>query len=228
MTNLWFIQNVDLFDIFCAHDVEVYKNAHAHEFKNFKKNEIIYFEGDAANDIYLIASGKVRIGYYRENGEEVLKAILTKGEIFGELALLGETKRNEFAQAVGHNTSLCPLNLKVMNELLDHDKTLAVNIYKWIGLRIKRIERRLDLLIFKDVKTRLKEFLYELGREYGRKVGTDIVVKHSFTQKDIGNLIGASRQTVNQLLAELELDRIITVKGKLIILKEAAGELAAG
>ena len=62
---------------------------------------------DAANKIYLIEKGKVKIGYYAEDGKEIVKTILSKGELFGEKAILGEVTRNEFAQSVDNKTSIC-------------------------------------------------------------------------------------------------------------------------
>ena len=98
MSSIWFFEDVNLFKVLCPHKFKAYKNSHS--FNAYKKKDYIYFEEDAANKIYLIEKGKVKIGYYNEDGEEVVKAILTKGELFGEKAILGELKRDEFAQSL--------------------------------------------------------------------------------------------------------------------------------
>lgn len=107
MNSIWFFDDVNLFTILCPHRFKKYKDSH--EFNFYKKNDYIYFEEDNADKVYLINYGKVKIGYITEDGEEVIMAILSKGEIFGEKAILGEEKRNEFAQALDKETSICPI-----------------------------------------------------------------------------------------------------------------------
>ena len=79
----------------------------------------------------MIEKGKIKLGYYTEEGDEVVKAILTKGELFGEKAILGEEKRNEFAQSVDNSTSICPIGISAMHDLMRENKTFSLKIYKF-------------------------------------------------------------------------------------------------
>jgi CRP-like cAMP-binding protein len=220
MKSLWFFEDVNLFTILCPHQFKDYKNSH--EFYNFKKNDFIYFEDDSADKIYLINFGKVKIGYITEDGEEIITAILSKGEIFGEKAILGEIKRNEFAQSIDNETSICTITTSDMIELLRENKDFSLKIYKFIGYRFKKLERRLQMLLFKDTKTRLKEFLKELSDEFGyvNVISKDIIIKHPYTQKEIATLIGTSRPTLNVLLNELKDENYLDFERKEIILKK--------
>lgn len=214
MNSLWFFEDTNLFDIFCPHKFEAYKSDHT--FNAYKKQDYIYFEEDNANKIYLIENGKVKIGYYNENGEEVVKAILTKGQLFGEKAILGEEKRNEFAQSIDSTTSICPVSVETMHDLMLANQNFSFKIYKFIGFRYRKLERRLQLLLFKDTKTRLLEFLRELCEDYGydcEKTGNH-VIKHPYTQKDIASLIGTSRPTLNILLNELKEEKVLDFNRK--------------
>lgn len=216
--SLWFFENVNLFKILCPHTYKEYKTAH--EFSEFKKNEYVYFEDDSADKIYLINSGKIKIGYVTEGGEEIVSAILTRGEIFGEKAMLGEERRNEFAQAMETGTSVCPITTDMMIELLRQHKEFSLSIYKFIGFRFKKMERRLQLLLFKDTKTRLREYIKEMAEDYGYKnqISGDTVIKHPYTQKEIASLIGTSRPTLNILLNELKEEGFLNFDRKEIIL----------
>lgn len=216
MKTLWFFEDVNLFHVLCPHKFKTYKQTH--DFDGYKKKDYIYFEEDAANKIYLIDKGKVKIGYYTEDGEEVVKAILSKGELFGEKAIFGEEKRDEFAQAVDNNTSICPVSVDTMHDLMRNNQTFSLKIYKFIGFRLKKLERRLQLLLFKDTKTRVVEFLKELCDEYGYecpKTG-DHVIAHPYTQKDIATLLGTSRPTLNIILNELKDEKVIDFDRKRI------------
>lgn len=216
MKSLWYFDDVNLFKVLCPHKFKTYKKSH--DFDAYKKKDYIYFEDDSANKVYLIEKGKVKIGYYSEDGNEVVKAILTRGEIFGETAILGELKRQEFAQSIDNNTSICPVGVTTMHDLMRKNQTFTLKIYKVIGFRLKKLERRLQLLLFKDAKTRLLEFLDELCSDYGydcEKTG-DKVIQHPYTQKDIASLIGTSRPTLNILLNELKDEKVIEFTRKQI------------
>lgn len=214
MNNLWFFDNVNLFNLLCPHKFKNYKACH--DFDVYKKNDYVYFEQDAANKIYLIEKGKVKIGYYTEDGSEVVKAILSKGELFGEKAILGEEIRNEFAQSVDNFTSICPISITTMHDLMRDNRTFSLKIYKFLGLRFKKLERRLQLILFKDTRTRFLEFMKELCEDYGYdcdKSG-DKVIQHPYTQKDIASLIGTSRSNLNVLMNELKEENIINFNRK--------------
>lgn len=196
MKSLWFFEDVNLFTILCPHRYKEYKNEH--NFCAYKKNDFVYFEEEDADSIYLINSGKVKIGYVTEEGEEVITGILSKGEIFGEKAILGETSRNEFAQSVSSDTSICTIDTETMIDLLRDNKEFSLKVYKFIGYRFKKLERRIQLLLFKDTKTRLKEFIKELAEEFGyeNRVTKDTIIRHPYTQKELATLIGTSRPTL--------------------------------
>lgn len=222
MNSIWFFDDVNLFSILCPHRFKKYKDSH--EFNFYKKNDYIYFEEDNADKVYLINYGKVKIGYITEDGEEVIMAILSKGEIFGEKAILGEEKRNEFAQALDKETSICPISTIEMIELLRENKEFSLKIYKFIGFRFKKLERRLQLMLFKDTKTRLKEFIKELSEDFGYKnvITGDTIIRQPYTQKEMATLIGTSRPTLNILLNELKEENYLDFNRKEIILKKIA------
>ncbi len=223
MSALWYFEDINLFKILCPHKYPAYKKDH--QLNCYKKRDYIYFEQDAANKIYLIDKGKVKIGYYTEEGDEIIKAILTKGEIFGEKAILGVDKRSEFAQSIDNTTAICPVSKDTLYELMRENASISFKIYKFIGLRIKKLERRLQLLLYKDTRTRLLEFFNDLCEDYGYLCDEtgDHVIKHPYTQKDIATLIGTSRPTLNVLMNELKQENIIDFTRKeLRLLKKIA------
>jgi len=204
MDTFWFFEDVNLFNLLCPHKFKAYKQDH--DFNQYKKEDYIYFEEDNSNKVFLIEKGKVKIGYYTEDGEEVVKAILKRGELFGEKAILGEIKRDEFAISLDNDTSICPVGVETMHDLMRDNKSFSFRIYKLIGFRIKKLERRLELIMFKDARTRVEEFLKELATDYGYCCPDtgETVVKHPYTQKEIATLIGTSRPTFNAIMNEFK------------------------
>lgn len=219
MNNVWFLEEVNLFKILCPHRYGDFKNSHA--FEIYPKKEFIYFTEDSSTKVYLIDKGKVKIGYYNEKGDEIIKSILSRGEIFGEKSILGETKHNDFAQSLTKDTSICSMSVDDLRGLMLENKNLSLKIYKFIGLRLKRLERRLELLLFKDSRTRLLEYLVELEKDFGQALANgDVLIKHPYTQKDIASLIGISRPSLNILMNNLKEENYLAFHRKEIILKK--------
>ncbi|MEQ8927104.1 MAG: Crp/Fnr family transcriptional regulator [Fulvivirga sp.] len=217
-TNLWYFEDVDLFNVLCPH--KTVNMQEKHEFTTYNKNQFIYFTNERAKYIYMIAEGRVKIGHYSEDGKEVVKAILGAGEIFGELALTGEEKRADFAQAMDDKTNVCPVSIDEMRGLMADNQELSFKIYKLIGLRIRKLERKVESLVFKDARTRVIEFLKDAAAWKGKKVGFETMIPTKLTHKDIANLTGTSRQTVTTILNELKEANLINFDRRKILIRD--------
>lgn len=216
---LWYFESVNLFKILCPHKVKAM--AGKHEFLAFKRDQFVYVPEDSATQIYLIVNGRVKIGHYLDDGREVTHAILTQGEIFGELAVAGEEKRRDFAQAMTDLT-VCPLTTAELQALMFEDRELSFKILKLIGLRLMKLERKLELLVFKDARTRIIEFLKDAASWKGIRVGHETMIQTQLTHKDIAALTGTSRQTVTTVLNELKDLNLINFDRKKILIRDLA------
>jgi len=217
---LWYFESVNLYDVLCPHKVKAM--AERHTFNYFKKDQFIYFPDEPAQYIYMIAEGRVRIGNYLDNGKEVVTAILGMGEIFGELALAGEEKRRDFAQAMDDKTTVCPLSIDELKQLMYGNQELSFKMLKLVGLRLMKLERKLELLVFKDARTRIIEFIKDSATWKGKKVGYETLVPTKLTHKDIAALTGTSRQTVTTILNELKEKNLINFDRKKILIRDLA------
>lgn len=219
-SSLWYFEDVDLYGILCPHKVPGMKENHT--FNLFQKAEFIYFPNEPSTHIYLITNGRVKIGSYTEDGKEILKAILGRGEIFGEMAIAGEERRADFAQALDANTSVCPMTVAGLQELMKENQALSLRIFKLMGLRLRRVERKLESLVFKDARSRVVDFIREMAEERGQKVGYEMLIKTKFTHKDIASLTGTSRQTVTTILNELKTLNVINFDRRRILVRDMA------
>ena len=70
MSKLWYLENINLFKILCPHKYKAYKNCH--NFNYYGKQDYIYFEHDASTKVYLIEKGKIKLGYYTTEGDEIM------------------------------------------------------------------------------------------------------------------------------------------------------------
>jgi CRP/FNR family transcriptional regulator, cyclic AMP receptor protein len=186
---IWYFECVNLYNILCPHKVKAM--AHRHVFKKYKKGELVYAASDRPTHIYLIADGRVRVGHYLADGQEVTKSILVRGEIFGEL--------------------------------MYGDRELNFKILKLIGLRLMKVERKLELLVFKDARTRVVEFLKDAAVSVGQKAGYDTIVHTRLTHKDIATLTGTSRQTVTTILNDLQEKKFLSFDRRRILIHDVDG-----
>lgn len=203
MTNhVWYLDNFDFYKILCPFKYE--ENANRHPLKVLHKHDFLFQEDDPARDIILIDQGKVKVGHYDGFGQECVLAILGRGEILGEMALLGETRHRSFAEVLEEGTTVCKMSVDKAKELARDYVPFALEMNRRIGGHIQKLERRIEILLFKDIKVRLIEFLKDLANEYGRQRDGMTVVTHSLTQSDIADLIGTSRKSASLMLNELE------------------------
>ncbi|MDF2192047.1 Crp/Fnr family transcriptional regulator [Paraflavitalea sp. CAU 1676] len=181
-----------------------------HNFIEAKKGDYIYFEAFHHNKLYFLKEGHVRIGYINDKGEEVIKEIIEKGEIFGQITLERNNLQGEFAQAYRHDVSLCAFTIESFEQLLAKKPQLALKYSKQVGAKLRVIENRLVNLLNKDVKTRLLHFFWLLIQQHPEEMAAGQVrIPNFLTHEDIAQLIGASRQTITTLINELALEGII-------------------
>jgi CRP-like cAMP-binding protein len=216
-SDIWYLENVNLYNLLCP--TKEGPDAKKRGRTQFKKGEFIYFPNDASDKIYFIDEGRVKIGTYSDDGKEIIKAILQRGEVFGELAIVGEERRQNFAQAMD-DVLLCERSVEESKALMMLEKDFSLHITKLIGEKLIRTERRLESLIFKDARTRIVEFLYDLAKDRGERVGYEVVVRNFFTHKEIANLTGTSRQTVTTVLNELRDENKIYFDRKRLLVRD--------
>ncbi len=187
-------------------------------FKQAKKGELIYFSDSETPRVFLLKRGNIKIVSVDENGEETIKDIIQKGDLFGELTLEQDKTSNEFAMALTDEVSICSFLLSDFENLMLKHPDLALSYTKFVGLKLKRVRNNYTNLISKDVKTRLKTFLYDWATRDANETDTNISIDNYLTQNDIAQIICTSRPTATKLIIELEEEGLIQYNRKEIII----------
>ncbi len=217
-SNIWYFEDSDLFELLCPTKSPSLEDKHNPNI--FKKDEYIYFPEEPSENVYMVSQGRVKVGTFTGDGKEIVKAILSRGELFGELSLAGEEKREDFAVAMDDNTRICPMTVDDLQDLMKDNQVLSFKILKIIGFRLRKMERKIESLVFKDARTRIVDFLREMAQERGQKVGFEMMIKNHFTHKDIASLTGTSRQTVTTVMNELRDENIINFDRRRILIRD--------
>lgn len=216
--SIWFLENIDVTNIFCPQKLGA-GALNQHTQKKFKKGEYIYIPNDLSDRLYLLSEGRVKVGAYGEGGKEITKAVLSAGEIFGELSLIGEEKRRDFVYTM-EATTVCIITVSEMKNLMKEYTGLQLFMMKIMGNRVVEMEQRLESLVFRDSRTRIIEYLLNLAKKKGQRVGYEIVVRNFLTHQDIANLTATSRQTVTTVLNQLRSKNIITFNRKRLLIRD--------
>ena len=214
---LWYLENFDTEAVFCPKKVGDTMNTHVR--KQFKKGEYIYIPNEHSDKIFFVNKGSVKIGTTNDDGKEITKAILNEGEVFGELAILGELKRRDYAQCI-EDTELCIMSTSDLKSLVKDHSAINLFFLKIMGSRILDIEKRLESLIFKDSRSRIVEFLLDLVEKKGERVGYEMVVRKFMTHQQIASLTATSRQTVTTVLNDLRNKNILTFDRRRLLIRD--------
>jgi len=190
-------------------------------FKKAQKGEIIYFSASDVPRIFLLKKGNIKIVAVDEDGNETIKDIIQKGDLFGELTLEVDSQANEYAKVLSDDVAICSFLLSDFEDVLLKNPSLALSYTKFVGLKMKRIKNSYSNLISKDAKTRLSLFLKDWGETEGVRTENKIVIENYLTQNDIAQIICTSRQTATQLLNEMVSNGIIEYNRKEIIINNA-------
>ena len=185
-------------------------------FKKAQKGEIIYFSASDLPRIFLLKKGNIKIVAVDEDGNETIKDIIQKGDLFGELTLETDNQSDEYAKVLSDDVAICSFLMSDFEDLLLRNPSLALSYTKFVGLKMKRIRNSYSNLISKDAKTRLHQFLKDWAENEGKKEGNKVTIENYLTQNDIAQIICTSRQTATQLLNEMEERGMIEYSRKVI------------
>jgi CRP-like cAMP-binding protein len=216
---LWHLENIDVTHLLCPTKLGNEELMSHHLRPVFKKGECIYVPDDLSDRIFFIIDGRIKISVMNDEGKEITKAILGRGEVFGELALLGETRRHDIATAL-EDTSTCAVTLDELRSLMRERSELNLFFMKIFGSRQLEMERRLESLVFRDSRSRIVEFLVHLAKTKGQRVGYEWVVRNFITHQEIANLTATSRQTVTTTLNDLRFKKLLTFNRSRLLIRD--------
>lgn len=188
--------------------------------RTYKKGEIIFFEGDISDKLYVINSGKVKVFKYTKEGKEQILYIVSSGDFLGDLSLL---KKDEFkfnAEAL-EDVSICQLTKDDFDAVVRENPEIALKILEVLYERIFKLENLVQSLSTKDIETRISGLLLGLIKDFGEPQGNIIKLELPLSREDMANYIGVTRETISRKLNSMQEEGIITLQGnKTIILND--------
>jgi len=220
---LWYLKNCQLFEQLTADDLQQIEARS--KARTFTRGTPIYLPLDGTNAVFLLASGRVKICHLTPEGKQSILAFIEPGELFGELALFDVGPRDEYAEAAEKST-IVQIPGEVMRQTMESHAAVTLGVTKLIGLRRRRIERRLKNLLFLSNRDRLTHLLLELAEQYGMPESGGLKLRIQLSHQDLANVIGSTRETVTVVLGEMQSEGLLSIGRRRIVILDL-GQLAS-
>ncbi len=214
---IWHLKKCNLFDRLAPEELtrlETHSRA-----KSFARRSPIYLPNDDATSVLLLTTGRAKLCSLNADGKQAILAFIEPGELFGELAVLGLPGREEYAEAIEDST-VVQIPGAELESLMQRCPSVSLGLTRLIGLRRRRIERRLQHLLFRSSRERLVHLLLEMAEQYGAPAAGGIMLRVKLSHQDLADLIGTTRESVTIRLGELQAEGLLTAERRKIILKD--------
>lgn len=213
----WYLKDCDLFQQLAPEQLRELESRC--RVRKFPANTPIYLPADQAEGVLLMASGRAKICSVTSEGKQSILAFVEAGEMFGELVLFEPGDREEYAEAVLASTVVY-IPADEMKRLLQQHPSVALGVTRLIGLRRRRIERRLKYLLFHSNRERLIHLLLELAEDYGHETHEGVGLSIKLSHQELASIIGSTRETVTVVLGELQSEGLVRVGRRKIVLRD--------
>jgi CRP-like cAMP-binding protein/CheY-like chemotaxis protein len=176
--------------------------------RTFKKDQVIYYEGDKGNGLYLLVSGKVKCIKLAEDGRELMTGIYSADDYLGINAMLSNEVYADTATAL-EDSLLCLIPREQLEELLNLYPEVAREFIKLLANDIREKEEQLLQMAYNSVRKKMAEALLRLQRQSG----TD---NFKIAREDLAAMAAMATETVSRTLSDFKEEGMIEKKGSMI------------
>jgi CRP-like cAMP-binding protein len=197
--------------------------------QGYTAGQYVYLAGAPATRLYIIASGKVKVLQPALSGQEVVLDILTGGEFFGGLALLGDESYTESAQTL---TSCCILEIsaEVFQQILVQYPAVALKTLELVGNRLKNAHNYIHQLSARPVEARIAALLLYLGAKIGEEQEEGLLLQVPLSRQDLASMTGTTPESASRVISRFTKEGLVRSGRQWIALvdRAALAEIAEG
>ncbi len=178
----------------------------------FRSGQTVYAQGDAADSVFYIQEGKVKLTVVSKEGKEAVVAILETGQFFGEGCLNGQTLRIATTKTM-EDSQIVAITKKAMTATLENEPKFSELFVGYLLTRNNRIEEDLIDQLFNSSERRLARLLLLLAN-YGRE-GNPQPIDTKISQETLADMIGTTRSRVSFFMNKFRKLGFISYNGKI-------------
>jgi len=188
----------------------------------------LFHKGDAGNQVYLVIRGTLKALTTSEEGDDVVFSILSSGELVGEIGFLGTPTRTATVSAITES-ELLTIDRRDFLAFLKSHPDASIKLLTVLADRLKRVSELVEDTLFLNLPVRLAKKLVHYASIYGDEVEGGVRINLKLSQEEWGDLVGATRESVNkQMRAWTEEGIIGADSGFVVIRRTEALEKLAG
>jgi len=213
----------------CISDLWIFENIAPQEFealissterRQFRADELIFRQGEPANQMFLIKAGRVKLGKVTQEGNEITLDIRQAGDFLGENSLSEDIDFPVTATCM-EDTFTCGFSRSGFEKLVLEFPNIGLHVIRNLSKRIEWLTSRVGSMSYSHIEDRLYQVLLSVAREHGRKNGAGFAIPMPFTHEDLAFLVGAHRVSVTRAMKDLKQAGRIIQEGKTLIVSEA-------
>jgi CRP/FNR family cyclic AMP-dependent transcriptional regulator len=183
-----------------------------------RRNTVVIQKGDESGVLYVVISGRLKVTVADGQGKEVILNTLGPGDYFGELAILGDMPRTATVMSL-EDSKLLTLSRKAFLDLVREQPDIALAVIRNLTERVSQLTEQVGRLALGDVYSRIRDVLNAQAVEEG-----GVLVTGRFTQSEIAQMVGSSREMVSRVFKDLREGGYIRLDDKrVVILKKLPG-----
>ena len=186
--------------------------------RSYGRGEVIFREDDTGDFLCVVVVGLVKVYRTSPAGDEMVLVTLGPASVFGELPMVDGGLRSASAAAVDL-TTLLTLNRVALLDALQVSPELADRLLRSLGSTIRRLTDQAADLVFLDLHGRVAKLLLALSEDRGTGDANGLTLDLHLTQTDLANMVGGSRQSVNQVLRSFEQLGYLELEGRRIVIR---------
>jgi CRP/FNR family cyclic AMP-dependent transcriptional regulator len=179
--------------------------------RRYARHATIFQQGDPGADLFLVTGGVVKIVQYSREGEEAIIGEVHPGETFGELVLIDGAARSATAVAATDCETL-RLPRRVFVHLLESDPVFRQGVLAALARELRRATYNLAELHFLTMPRLLASRLASLAKASAPGATKNVPLSRPYSQTELGQMVGVTRQSVNRALSELEAEGLLRVR----------------
>lgn len=185
----------------------------------FERGRTIFHQGDDGDTLFVIADGLVKVWVSSGEGGEMVLATLRSPDAFGELTAIDGRPRSASATAL-EPTTLVALDRNTLLDAVHRHPDVADGMMRALGGLARRITEQTSDLVFLDLAGRLAKTLATLADRDGREEDGAVVLALPLTQTELAEMVGGSRQSVNQILKTFEARGFLDIRGREVVISD--------
>jgi CRP/FNR family cyclic AMP-dependent transcriptional regulator len=186
--------------------------------RTFSSGDTIFLTGSLGDSMMAVLTGTIRISVSSSEGKEIVLAIMQPGDFFGELALLDGKARSADAKAITA-CSLAVLERRDVMAFFDHHPSALLGLVRVLCRRLRASTEQTAEVALLDLPSRLAKTLLRLTDADQDEQPEGSALRISLSQRELGNIVGATRESINKCLREWQRNGVIKSENNIIAIK---------